>query len=195
MSEVGVVEAALFSAGKALVVEEIAETTGLAVPAVAEALTSLSREYEDRSSAIEVVRIGERWTMQIRSSYAERAHAFVPPELPKDLLKTSALIAYHQPLRQSDLVRMIGSKAYEHVRVLSDHGLITTREVGQTLELRTSASFPEFFGLSAGDRDEMKRLLAERSASSPRQLLGDPVSSAPLPDPTPGSSQTNERAN
>lgn len=184
MSEQGVVEAAMFSSGRPLAVEEVAQTTGLAPDAVRSALAALSQAYEERESAIEVVRIGEKWTMQIRATYGEKAHAFVPPELPKDLLKTSALIAYHQPLKQSDLVRMVGSKAYDHVKALTDHGLITTRPLGQTLELRTSASFPEFFGLPANDREEMKRLLAERTGAPPAvpSATLDRASPPPLPD-------------
>jgi segregation and condensation protein B len=187
MSEQGVVEAALFSAGKALLVEEIAQTTGLGTDAVRAAVATIAKAYDERESAIEVARIGEKWTMQIRASYGEKAHAFVPPELPKDLLKTSALIAYHQPVRQSDLVRMVGSKAYDHVRTLADHGLITMRPVGQTLELRTSASFPEYFGLAANDRDEMKRLLAERTGS-PSPVPASPSDKTPTsPQEPPGS--------
>jgi|RifCSP13_1_1023834.scaffolds.fasta_scaffold04793_3 segregation and condensation protein B len=191
MSERGVVEAALFSAGRALAVEEIAQTTGLSPDAVRSDLAALAGTYEERESAIEVVRIGEKWTMQIRASYGEKAHAFVPPELPKDLLKTSALIAYHQPLKQSDLVRMVGSKAYEHVKALADHGLITVRPLGQTLELRTSPSFPEFFGLPANDREELKRLLEARTGAPPprppsasTQLAPGTAPAAPEPNRT-----------
>ena len=179
MSEQGVVEAALFSAGKPLAAEEVARTTGLATDTVQSALAALSSAYEERESSIEVVRIGEKWTMQIRATYGEQAHAFVPPELPKDLLKTSALIAYHQPMKQSDLVRMVGSKVYEHVKALTDHGLITARPVGQTLELRTSASFPEYFGLPANDREEMKRLLAERTGAPPARPPSAPEGAPP----------------
>lgn len=181
MTEQGVVEAALFSAGKPLAVEEIAKTTGLPPDVVHASLLALSQGYEQRDSAIEVIRIGEKWTMEIRATYGEKAHAFVPPELPKDLLKTSALIAFHQPVKQSDLVRMMGSKAYEHVKALTDHGLITTRPVGQTLELRTSASFPEFFGLPANDREEMKRLLAERTGAPPPAPAAAAHEAAPAP--------------
>jgi segregation and condensation protein B len=180
MTEQGVVEAALFSAGKPLAAEEIAQTTGLPPDTVRASLQALDTAYDERGSSIEVVRIGEKWTMQIRAEYGEKAHAFIPPELAKDLLKTSALIAYHQPIRQSDLVRMVGSKAYEHVKTLADHGLINSKPVGQTLELRTSASFPEFFGLPANDREEMRRLLAERTGTPPPkpapQIPAEPAS-------------------
>ena len=167
MSERGVVEAALYSAGKPLAAEEIAEATGLSADTVRSALDALAAAYGERGSAIEVARIGDKWTMQIRAEYGERAQAFAPPEVPMDLLKTAALIAYHQPVKQSELVRMVGGKAYEHVRSLTDLNLVTARPVGQTLELKTSGNFPEFFGLPTTDREEIKRLLGERAGIRP----------------------------
>ncbi|MBI4416378.1 MAG: SMC-Scp complex subunit ScpB [Euryarchaeota archaeon] len=180
MSEQGVVEAALFSAGKPLAVEEIAQATGLHVEVVRASLEALAKAYDERGSAIEIARIGGKWTMQIRADYGEKAQAFAPPELAKDLLKTSALIAYYQPIKQSDLVRMVGSKAYEHVKALEQLSLITTKPVGQTLELRTGSTFLEFFGLPADDRDELKGILAERAgiASPPAGTEPTPPSAA-----------------
>jgi segregation and condensation protein B len=83
--------------------------------------------------------------------------------LPLDLLKTAALIAYYQPLRQSKLSDMIGGKAYEHVRELQERNLIQAKELGRTLELTTSRYFPEFFGLKTGNREEIKRYMAAKA--------------------------------
>lgn len=163
MTERGVVEAALFSAGQPVTVEEIAKTTGLPPDRVRASVRELAGAYDERGSAIEVAHIGDRWTMQIRAEYGEKAEAFAPPKLAKELLKTAALIAYHQPIKQSDLVRMVGGKAYEQVRVLADLRLITVKPFGQTLELKTSATFPEFFGLPVEDREEMRRYLSART--------------------------------
>jgi len=189
VSEQGVVEAAVFSAGKALAVEEIAQTTGLAPDVVRTCLAALAKAYESAGSAIDVARIGDKWTMQIRAEYGERAQAFAPPELPTDVLRTAALIAFHQPVRQSDLVRMVGGKGYEHVRALVDLSLVTAKPVGQTLELRTSPRFPEFFGLPATDREEMRRLLAERAGVPPeaaRKARPEERPDAPAEDPQQG---------
>ena len=172
MTEQGVVEAALFSAGKPLAVDEIARTTGLSNESVRTALGALAAAYEGRESAIEVSAIGDRWTMQIRAAYTEKAEPFAPPELSGAVLKTAALIAYHQPVKQSDLVRMVGGKAYEHVRTLLGLNLITTRPIRQTLELKTSATFPEFFGLPVTDREAMKQVLSERAGGTPRGAEG-----------------------
>ncbi len=184
MTEQGVVEAALYSAGKALAVEEVAGTTGLPPDAVRAALAALAKAYDERGSALEVARIGDKWAMQIRSEYVEKAQTFAPPEIPKDLLKTAALIAYHQPVRQSDLVRMVGGKGYEHVRSLTGLNLVTARPVGQTLELRTSPSFPEFFGLPTTDREEMKRILASRAGMAPQAPSGPSPEGPPQASPS-----------
>jgi len=109
------------------------------------------------------IQIGSKWTMQIRSEYTERARTFAPTEIERDLLKTAALIAYHQPLLQSDLFDMIGSKVYEHTQALEKLGLINRRPAGRSLALTTTRYFAEFFGLKTTDREGMRKLLAEKA--------------------------------
>ncbi len=163
MNERGVVEAALFSAGRPVAVEEVAQSTGLPAETVREALKGLAKDYESRGSAVEVARVGEKWTMQIRQEYTDRAQAFAPPEIEKDLLKTAALIAYHQPILQSDLFDMIGSKVYEHTQALESLNLINRRPCGRSLELTTTRYFVEFFGLKEANREGIRRILAEKA--------------------------------
>ncbi len=101
--------------------------------------------------------------MQIRMEYTDRAQAFAPPEIAKDLLKTAALIAYHQPILQSDLFDMIGSKVYEHTQALESLNLINKRPSGRSFELTTTRYFVEFFGLKETNREGIRRLLAEKA--------------------------------
>ena len=128
-----------------------------------EHLTILASDYASRSSAVEVAAVGAKWTMQIRMEYTDRARAFAPPEIERDLLKTAALVAYHQPLLQSDLGDMIGSKVYEHVQSLAALNLINKRPSGRSFELTTTRYFVEFFGIKAADREGIRRLLAEKA--------------------------------
>ena len=161
--EKGVVEAALFSAGRAVAVEELAQTTGVAAERVREHLKALCADYDARASAVEVAKVGDKWTMQIRLEYTERAQAFAPPEISRDLLKTAALIAYHQPILQSDLFDMIGAKVYEHTQALESLNLINRKPRGRSLELTTTRYFAEFFGLRETDREGIRRILAEKA--------------------------------
>src|SRR5438094_62242 len=147
----------------ALTPEELAQTTRLESDVIRSHLRALAQEYTKRESAIEVAQIGTKWTMQIRSEFAERARAFAPPEIDRDLLKTAALIAYHQPLLQSDLFDMIGSKVYEHTKGLEDLGLINRKPSGRSLALTTTRYFAEFFGLKSTDREGIRRLMAQKA--------------------------------
>ncbi|HKZ99969.1 MAG TPA: SMC-Scp complex subunit ScpB [Thermoplasmata archaeon] len=163
MTEKGLVEAALYSSGSALTVEAIARTTGLDETKVKDLLRKLAKDYDARDSALEVAQIGTKWAMQIRSEYAGPARTFAPPEIDRDVLKTAALIAYHQPLLQSDLFDMIGSKVYEHTQALESLGLISRKPSGRSLALTTTRFFAEFFGIKATDREGIRRLMAKKA--------------------------------
>ena len=188
MNERAIVEAALFSAGRALTVDELARTTRLDPDIMKGHLRALAREYTKRDSAIEVAQIGTKWTMQIRSEFTERARAFAPPEIDRDLLKTAALIAYHQPLLQSDLFDMIGSKVYEHTKALEELGLIARKPSGRSLTLTTTRYFAEFFGLKSTDREGIRKLMAQKAGvpykersqgTPPAGATGEPSLPAP----------------
>jgi len=196
MNERAIVEAALFSAGKALTPDELARATRLDIEVIRGHLRALAREYTKRGSAVEVAQIGTKWTMQIRSEYSERARTFAPPEIDRDMLKTAALIAYHQPLLQSDLFDMIGSKVYEHTKALEELGLIARKPSGRSLALTTTRYFAEFFGLKSTGRDEIRRMMAQKAGVEYKEKTGasdaPPDETAPqapaLPEPSPAPS-------
>lgn len=154
-----VVEAALFSAGKPIAVEEIAQETHLSPETITKGLKELQAAYAERDSVLEVGKAGMKWAMQVRAQAAEPAARFAAMEIAPKLLKTLALIAYHQPLKQSQLVDMIGTKVYDHIPELVERGLVRAREEGVTKILTTTAAFPEYFGLDAANQDEVRRVM------------------------------------
>src|ERR1041384_6921649 len=103
MKATHIVEAALFSAGKPLSVEEIAQQTNLAPDVVKDACKALAKEYDGRDTVLEVGKDGAKWAMQVRPQPAEPATKFALPEIPGKLLKPLALITYHQPMKASVL--------------------------------------------------------------------------------------------
>lgn len=161
MKPAHIVEAALFSAGKPIAVEEIAETTGLPPDVVKKAVKELQETYAKNDTVLEVGKAGTKWAMQVRSQAAEPASKFAPMEIPAKTLKTLALIAYHQPMKQADLVHMMGSKVYDHIPELVSRGLIRAREEGATKILVTTAAFPEYFGLDASNPEEIRRTMGK----------------------------------
>ncbi|MFQ5919265.1 MAG: SMC-Scp complex subunit ScpB [Thermoplasmata archaeon] len=164
MRKGGLLEAILFLTSRALSERQLAEATGMSRSTVRRMLTLLAQEYNERESAIEVARRGRRWILQVREEYRRETADMAPATLPLGVVKTAALIAYHQPVKQSHLATLVGYRAYDHVRRLRERGLIAARPLGQTLLLSTTGRFPEFFGLDVRDREDLRRLMASRVA-------------------------------
>jgi segregation and condensation protein B len=169
------VEAALFTAGRPVGLDELALATGLGMDTVKRAVKALEMEYEERgdATALEVRQAGAKWAMQLKTVHVQHAQSLAKMEIPKKTLKTLALIAFHQPLMQSDLVDMIGSRTYDHVHELEEIGLVRSRPKGQSKVLTTSPEFPEYFGIPATDNHEIRSYLAKKVGLSPAVLRGE----------------------
>ena len=157
-----VVESALFSAGRPLTVDEIVETTGIPKERVRDALNHLHKQFQRDDTALEVARAGDKWAMQLKAVYAPHAAKLAPMEIPGKVIKTLALIAYHQPFLQSELKEMIGTKVYDHVGELVERGLVISKDQGVSKLLTTSPAFPEYFGIPATDKETIRTFLAEK---------------------------------
>ncbi|MCI4363703.1 MAG: SMC-Scp complex subunit ScpB [Thermoplasmata archaeon] len=162
------VEALLFAAGHPLSVRELGETLHIEDPhALQEALRALQKAYASRQTAVELAHVGERYTLQLREAFLETARAVTPMELGPRAVKALTLIAYHQPMLQSQLVKMLGESAYEEVSRLRTFGLIRTEPKGSTLELETTRAFAEYFGLPSTRPEEIRRILEQKLGVAP----------------------------
>ncbi|MFP4000861.1 MAG: SMC-Scp complex subunit ScpB [Thermoplasmata archaeon] len=157
-----VVEAVLFSSSHPLTVPEIEEAVGRPRDEVRDGVKKIRRMYQNRKTALEIAKIGRKYSLQLKSRLNKYGLEMKDEELSKPLLKTAALIAYYQPVKQSELKKMVGEKVYDHVDSLKDKGLILSERDGRTYSLRTSPKFQEYFGLEARDRNELKKLMAEK---------------------------------
>ena len=156
-------EATLFGSGKSLSVKDLSESLGYEEDEISEALTSLQGTIKRRSAgALRIVEIGGKWAMEVRSNVAEHLPKETKTEMPKKLLKAAALIAYHQPMPQSRLVELLGQKAYDYVRELSQHGMIMRRRDGNTRRLTTTRRFSEAFGCPHTDLRKVRKWFREQ---------------------------------
>ncbi len=160
-----IVESVLFSAGKPLGVEEIQQATGLSPKHVLDAIEHLEQSYNiDRKqeTSIEVVKAGNKYAMQVKKSYADQSIMVTRPEITSDLLKTLALIAFHQPVKQSNLRHMIGERIYGDVDRLVGLHLVHSAPHGATELLTTTRLFPEYFGIDSTKPEEIREFLAKK---------------------------------
>lgn len=172
MDDKRIIEAALFSAGRPLSIQELRDATGIDESIVRNSLKALIDEYKTKDISIEVGKVGDKYAMQLKTVYAEHAQKLAQMEIPMKLLKTLALIAYHQPMKQSDLFDMLGPKIYDHVGELAQLGLIRAKESGRTKMITTTDRFPEYFGIETTDKKRIKKWLAEKAGIDVDQLEG-----------------------
>lgn len=161
MNVKGAVEAALFSASGPIRLSEIAEKIGVPVEEVRYAAKDLMTEYDERGSAITIVKVGSEFRMKLRDEYTDCAGEFAEPEMPRGMMKTLVTIAYNQPVMQSELCRNLGPRVYDDVRSLKDRGFVAGKHVGQSLELTTTRHFCEYFGVSSNRKEDIRKWIEE----------------------------------
>lgn len=141
-----IVEALLFCSGRSLKSSEISEQSGHPESVVVDSLATLQNQYRRRrDSALSIVEVGGRWSMEVHPRLSAHLPSELRGDIPDRLQRAAALIAYHQPMMQSDLVQMMGPIAYDYVRALARLGLVDRRRQGNSRRLRTTRYFAERF--------------------------------------------------
>ncbi len=163
------VESVLFSAGKPVSIKEISSAAGLSHAQVTHALEALMQAYDTErkdETSLEVVKAGSKYSMQVKKKFTDQSMMVAKPEIKAELLKTLALIAFHQPVKQSNLRHMIGEKVYEEVDDLVNMHLVFSKPHGSTEMLTTTKLFPEYFGIDSTKPEEIREFLAKKVIGS-----------------------------
>ena len=161
MDEFEIIEAALFATGRAISLEKLTKISGKSKKAVLLALKELMKAYSSRTSALEIINLGDRYIMQVKPEYAELLQEIAPKEISASKLRTLSIIAYHQPLLQSDLIDMRGSGAYGHIKDLINRGFVESIPYGKSRQLSTTSLFADYFGLMKNDPKAIKEKILE----------------------------------
>jgi segregation and condensation protein B len=186
------IEAALFSAGKPVALDEIAVSTGLEPALIKLYLKKLTQSYNRRDTSLEVIKAGKKYSIRVKEQYVERVRELAAPEVNPKLLKTAALIAYHQPMKQSDLVDMYGSKVYDHVKELMHLGLVRARKEGSTKLLTTTHRFSETFGISSVSKKKVKGHVRDRVLEKLERVTLDSYEVLASPEGVEGGEEEND---
>ena len=128
------IEALLF-ATNGLTVEEICKRLDITKDKAKQLLEELELEHLESAKGIHIIQEGGIWKMSVKPEMTYRVKDLIPPELPAALTKTLAIIAAKKPVKQSVVVRIRGNKAYEHIKMFVEMGLLKTKRLGHTIEL------------------------------------------------------------
>jgi len=147
-----ILEAALFMSPKPLTLDELnsiaQNQSRLETKAM---MAELINFYSSRKSALEVVELPVGYQMRVKEDYEDYVSHFAQNTMfNRGVMKTLAFIAYKQPISQSVVVKYRNNKAYDHLKLLFDEGMIKKESKGRTFVLTTTSKFIEYFGKDFG---------------------------------------------
>ncbi|MGP8321285.1 MAG: SMC-Scp complex subunit ScpB [Methanosarcinaceae archaeon] len=163
MSDKETIEASLFAAGRTLDVLTLSKIINKPKKRVDPIVQSLIREYKERECGLEIIDLVNRYVMQVKPKYTDLVRPLAPKEVGAPMLRTLSMIAYHQPVIQSDLVDMRGNAAYDHIRELKERGFIVAVPHGRTKMLRTTPMFADYFEIESNDPETIKKKIVDLS--------------------------------
>lgn len=156
------IEASLYVAGRPLSIEELSTKLEISKKDTEKLVNEIAFDYLERSTAIVINRVGEKYQMGIKPEYVEKVSKFAKGgAIAEKYLRTLTIIALKQPILKSLLVKIRGSGAYEHVKYLLDQEFVSAVKKGRSFELTTTEKYAEMFGLPK-NIEEMKRVMVEQ---------------------------------
>lgn len=149
------IEAILFATGRSLSLEELAKLCNLdSTSLIKDSLLEMQKEYDSRISSLQLVGENDLWKIVLRKEYHSLTQNLLhKTELDKTLIETLAVIAWKQPILQSDIVKIRGTLTYDHVKILRELGYVETEKFGRTRKLKLTSKFYDYFDTS---KDEVK---------------------------------------
>lgn len=144
-------EAVLFTTTEPLSMEKLVRLMRTTKDRIEHMLAALREKYSKEESGITLSEIGG-FRLVVKPEYVEKVSDLTPhADLSRGLLRALAIIAYHEPIKQSDIVKVIGNRTYEYVKELEERGLVKVEKKSRTKMLSTTPHFEEYFGTKKHD--------------------------------------------
>ncbi len=172
------IEAALYSAGRPLKIEELIRASGTeSRTKTYNILNNLMKKSKSTFKAIEIVTLPDgSFVFQLKPEYSSTVRKYASkPVLPKATLKTLSYIAYMQPISSKQLVETRGSGVYSHLKELRQLDFINHQNVGRLRIFTTTEKFQKYFGIH-GDVENLKEKLFSKIRKTAAQTKSNPES-------------------
>ena len=177
-------EAALYSAGRPLTIEELIKASGTESRTKTLGLmTNLVKKTKSAFKAIEISSLPDgSYVFQLKPEFNTVIRKYASkPLLPTATLKTLSYIAYMQPVSSKRLVEVRGSGVYIHLKLLQHLDYIEHQNVGRLKIYTTTEKFQKYFGIQ-GDKDLLRQKLFTKVRSSNQLAAQEPQPSVePIP--------------
>src|SRR3972149_4395709 len=171
------IEAALYSAGRPLSIEDLIKASGTeSRTKTLNLLNLIMKKAKLAFKAIEVVTLpDDSYVFQLKPEYSSTIRRYASkPILPNATLKTLSYIAYMQPISSKQLVETRGSGVYEHLKELRQLDFITHQNVGRLKIYNTTEKFQKYFGIQ-GDVENLKQRLFSKVRKTAKMSESNPT--------------------
>jgi len=143
-----VVEAALYMANEPITIKDMAKMFSTEPEKVREVVEAFKKELQSSEHGIYLLETPRGYQIRVKPKLDPVVRKLTPyKDLGRGLLRVLALVAYKQPITQSEIVKVIGNRTYEYVKRLEERGLIKTIKQGRTKALIATKEFANYFGL------------------------------------------------
>jgi segregation and condensation protein B len=152
MEAKALVEAALFVADRPLSLAQLSAALDLSEPAVGRLIQALADECATPDRGVELDHEGGGYVLRVKGELASAVRPFAPhQDIPEQTLRTLAVITYHAPVLQSEVVKMRGQRAYGQIGELVARGFVAAEVQGPTKVLTVTPALLTYFGASSLD--------------------------------------------
>lgn len=143
------VEAILFITGRFMLLEEfLPYCHNISVQDIKTALDELKREYEQKQTSLEIFSENDKWKLGLKRAFNYLTSTLISDaELDRPTQETLAVIAYKQPMTQSEVIKLRGNKSYDHIAKLKELDFITSEKFGRTRLLKLTQKFFDYFDI------------------------------------------------
>lgn len=156
--KLALLEAILFTTTETLTLEELQKLTKSRKDELEKLLNELNQRYSAEGSGVKISDIGG-YKLVVKSEFMQQVANLTPhADMSRGLLRVLSIIAYHEPIKQSDIVKVIGNRTYDYVKELAEKGLINVEKKSRTKLLSTTPRFEEYFETK---KEELKKNLEE----------------------------------
>lgn len=149
------IEAVLFATGRAMSIADLSKLCNVeSETLIKDALEEMRKDFEERKSSLQIFGENDLWKLILKKEYHSLASNLLhKTELDKTLIETLGVIAWKQPILQSDVVKVRGTLTYEHIKLLKELDFVETEKFGRTRKLKLTGKFYDYFDIS---RDQLK---------------------------------------
>lgn len=142
------VEAALYMSNEPVSVEQLSKMFKTSNEKIRQSVDELKAEMDNPDHGVFVLETTQGFQIRVKPQYSQTVKRLTPyKDLSRGLLRVLALVAYKQPITQSEIVKVIGNRTYEYVKILTDRGLVKAIKQSRTKALVPTKEFANYFGL------------------------------------------------